>query len=467
MTTQYSRLQFKVHEPLKIKDLAFKFILKNSATKKIVFTNEGTFDENGFTKWIEIFQPNRSLIYEIIYRGEVIQRVSAKAYANKENWSFFDFKTTNELTKKVKENIKEIHLNDGEVAWYLIKKTETVLSWSNRVFKKPLTHSDWDILQANNPHLSSLVSVGVLQPGWVIILSNSTTAKELVEYKKHAKEAKSKLDQMAKEKDFDAQFFAQNYEFLYDALHNKNTKTVKKDIFENDHPLTIKFNKDKKEDGFFEQKMIPDAALLMIEAQVTRIYRLHGELIQNYTDANIKGTPNASVKFSAFRNENAKIYQELNQESVKKFLRWDQGIKTSNMRKMLNQSVLARGNNYKGGPKEYAKTMWETGKASKFLKRIGYLSIAFDVIDSSVAVYEAAPEDKARTAVVETVKAGTGIISGVYASALIIGLATGGTGLVVLGIVAITAPMAGKALSEITSWGTGKIYDSIENNKSK
>lgn len=466
MATQYSRLQLKVHAPLKIKDLTFKVTLTNSATKKTVFSYEGAFDKKGFTKWIHIFQPNRSLIYEVLYRGDVIQRISAKAYSNMNNWSFFDFKTTSELTKKVKENIKEIHLNDGEVAWYLIKKPETVLAWSNRVFKKPLAPSDWDTLRANNPHLSSLVAVGVLKPGWIIILSNSTTAKALPEYKKHAKAAFKNLEEMQKDKDFDALFFAQNYEFIYDVLKNKNTRVVKKDIFENDHPLTVKFNRDKKDEGFFEQKMIPDAALLMIEAQVHRIYKLHGELTVKYEEANIKGTPNASTKFGAFREQNIKIYKEFNQESVKKFFRWDQNIKTSNMRKMLNQSVLSRDNNYKGGTKEYAKKMGEVGKFSKYLKGVGYLSVAIDVANSGVAVYEAAPEDKARTTVVETVKTGTALVSGVYASALIIGLATGGVGLVVIGIVAISAPMAGKAVSEIAGWGVGKIYDSIENNTS-
>ncbi len=58
------------------------------------------------------------------------------------------------MTEKVKQNIKEIFLNDSEVAWYLVKKTETMHDWSKRVFKKPLIASDWDILRVNNPHIS-------------------------------------------------------------------------------------------------------------------------------------------------------------------------------------------------------------------------------------------------------------------------------------------------------------------------
>lgn len=81
-----------------------------------------------------------------------------------------------------------------------------------------MTEKDWGILKANNPHLNNLVSLGVLQPGQVVIISNSTTAKELPEYKKQAQQAHDNLEQMKKDKDFDPVFFAQNYEFFYDAL---------------------------------------------------------------------------------------------------------------------------------------------------------------------------------------------------------------------------------------------------------
>ncbi|WP_228152118.1 hypothetical protein [Acinetobacter indicus] len=71
------------------------------------------------------------------------------------------------------------------------------------------------------------------------------------------------------------------------------------------------------------------------------------------------------------------------------------------------------------------------------------MSIATDIVGSSIKVYEAAPEDKARTTVVETAKVGAGIGFGIYASYLIVGLATGGTGLIVIGIVAAGAAVNG------------------------
>ncbi len=403
------------------------------------------------------------LMYKIKYRGEIIKTLTAKAYPEPNKWSFFEHKTTVRKTENVKENIQEIRINDGEVAWYLVKKSEPMMTWAQRVFKKPLTEKDWGVLKANNPHLTNLVSIGVLQPGQVVIISNSTTAKELPEYKKQAQQAHDNLEQMKKDADFDAVFFAQNYEFFYDALLQENAKIVNKNIFEeNDHPLTIKFNK-QEEDGFFEQKMAVDGSLSLVEGQAHRVYRLHGELALKYAEEQAKGSGLANPKnFTQFKQKYANLYRELDNEGTKKFLRWDQSIKTTNMRRMLKQSALVRDNNFKGGLKEYAKEMGKIGKFATQLKIAGYVSIATDVVGSSIKVYEAAPEDKARTTVVETAKVGAGIGFGIYASYLIVGLATGGTGLIVIGIVAAGAAIAAKGTSEIAGHYAGKSYDLVE-----
>ncbi|ENX14452.1 hypothetical protein F895_02407 [Acinetobacter sp. CIP 64.2] len=469
MATHYSRLQFKLKPPLQFKDFSFQFLVVNRELGKTVFKDEGNFDDHGFGKWFHIYQPNRLLMYKIKYRGEVIKTVTAKAYPEPNKWSLFEFKTTVEATKKAKENIKEIQIHDGEVAWYLIKKAEPVMTWSQRIFKKTLSVKDWEILKANNPHLSNLVSMGVLQSGQVVIIANSTTAKELSEYKKQAQQAQQNLEQMKKDKDFDADFFAQNYEFFYDALLRENTRIVGKTIFEeNQHPLTIKFDQKEEKDGFFEQKMAVDGALSMAEGQSHRIYRIHGELAQKYAEEQAKGSGLANPKnFAQFKQKYASLYNQLDQESVKKFLRWDQSIKTNNMRRILKQSALVRDNTYKGGIKDYVKKMGEIGKFASQLKIVGYVSIAADVVNSGVSVYEAAPEDKARTTVVETTKVGTGLIAGAVVSAIVVGLATGGTGLIVIGIVAASGAIATKGVSEISGYGVGEAYDYIDEIRNK
>lgn len=137
------------------------------------------------------------------------------------------------------------------------------------------------------------------------------------------------------------------------------------------------------------------------------------------------------------------------------------------MRRFLSQSAPSRDKNYKGGIKDYAKKMGEIGKFSKQLKLVGYVALASDVVSAGATVVEAKPEDRARTTVVETTKLGTGILTGAFTSALIIGLATGGTGLVVIGVVAISATVAGKATGDIMGWIAGETYDAINEYQSK
>lgn len=214
--------------------------------------------------------------------------------------------------------------------------------------------------------------------------------------------------------------------------------------------------------------MAVDASLSLVEGQAHRVYRLHGELALKYAEEQAKGSGLANPKnFTQFKQKYANWYRKLDNEGTKKFLRWDQSIKTTNMRRMLKQSVLVRDNNFKGGLKEYAKEMGKIGKFATQLKIAGYVSIATDVVSSSVNVYEAAPEDKARTTIVETAKVGTGLVAGAVVSAIVIGLATGGTGLIVIGIVAASGAMATKGASEIAGYGVGEAYDYIDEIRNK
>ena len=95
------------------------------------------------------------------------------------------------------------------------------------------------------------------------------------------------------------------------------------------------------------------------------------------------------------------------------------------------------------------------------------MSIAADVVSSSVTVYEAAPDDKARTTVVETAKVSAGLGAGIVVSAIIVGLATGGTGLIVIGIVAASGALATKASSDLTGYVVGEAYDYIDEVRNK
>ncbi|WP_407923982.1 hypothetical protein [Acinetobacter rongchengensis] len=462
----YSRLKLTVQEPLKLKDLSYKFVVINYSTQKK--TNfEGRFDEQGLTEWYEIHNSNTLLIYEILFRGELLQRVSAKAYPDQKKHSTYILKVTTAITKNVKENVKEIYLNDGEVAWYLVKKTETMLDWSKRIFKKPLVASDWDTLRANNPHLKNIAPIKLLTPGQVVVLSNSTTAKALPQYKKDAQEAQNNLDKMTKDKDFDAIFFAQNYEFFHDALLDNRTEMSNKNIFENnDHPLVQKFDNNSNDSGAAWGTGIKggiDAAMSFSEGVTTKIYKIHGEIALKLAEERRKGSALANPKnFKAFRKKYAHLYDELNRESTKKLFKWDQSIKTNNMRRMISQSVLARGVTYKGGIKEYIEKMGEIGKMSKYLKGGGYLFLAIDVYNAGDEIANAKPEERTRTAVVETSKIAAGLGTGAIVSFIVLGLATGGAGWVALGVVAGIGAGASWGIGELAGKAAGIAYDEAE-----
>lgn len=79
--------------------------------------------------------------------------------------------------------------------------------------------------------------------------------------------------------------------------------------------------------------------------------------------------------------------------------------------------------------------------------------------DARKAVNQAPQGEKMRTAVVETTKIGTGLGVGAVAGWVVFTLATGGTGLVVLGAVAVTGAVVAWGASEGMGWVAGEGYD--------
>ena len=148
--------------------------------------------------------------------------------------------------------------------------------------------------------------------------------------------------------------------------------------------------------------------------------------------------------------------------SAKKLFKWDQSIKTNNMRRMISQSVLARGVTYKGGIKEYIEKMGEIGKMSKYLKGGGYLFLAIDVYNAGDEIANAKPEERTRTAVVETSKIAAGLGTGAIVSFIVLGLATGGAGWVALGVVAGIGAGASWGIGELAGKAAGIAYDEAE-----
>lgn len=419
---------------------------------------------------------NRTLYYEIYQKNRQtnkdikVQTLLAKAYDNTKNWSLYSYKVSLGVTKKEKENIKEIYLNNGEVAWYLIKNRESATSWARKVFKKQLTVEDWKILEQNNPHIYQFDSKTQLKPGQVIILSNSTTAKEIPEYKRLAKEANKNLEQMVHGEGVDAQFFAQNYEFLHDAISDDRVEVTTKKVFDTDHPLVYKFKQEndsrtamdavKDNMGAWDVGKIGiDGILAFSAGSAQRMTAINGKLAQKMAEERAKKSGLDNPKnFKLFRQKYKDLYAELDRESMKRMFRWDQSIKTNNMRRMINQSALARGKTYKGGMFDYTKQMRKVGKMAKSVKVGGYLLLPLDIYFAYDEIQNAAPEEKARTTVVE----GSKLAGGAVGAFIVLAVATGGTSLVVLGVAAGASALLGWGFGTAAGEVGGASYDFVE-----
>ena len=442
----YSRLKLTVQAPLKLKDLTYKFVVINNSTKKKT-SFDGRFDEQGLTGWTEIYNVNTSLIYEVYLRDEILQKISVKPYPNKKTHSIFTIKVTSEITKNVKENIKEIYLNDDEIAWYMIKKTETMHDWAKRVFKKPLIASDWDTLKANNPHISNMAPIKLLTPGQVIILSNSTTAKKLAQYKKDAQEAQQNLEQMKQDKKFDAEFFAQNYEFFDSALRNEDYVGISHTPIESvDGTGTMVAT---------TAKNTVDGALLFVEETKNKTLGSYSQIVKNYALEHQKKTRLANPKhFSKFEAANASLFKDFDNNISKKMFKWDTGIQTTNLRRNLQSTAFVRGAHYQGGLPAYLKNMDEVGRVTTVLKQGGNFMVGVGIAEAGINIYQATEtgdnKQIRKAVIVEPLKLGGSIYGGAKGAALgataavlVIGVGTGGIGLIVIGACAIAGGIGG------------------------
>ncbi|QNX87501.1 hypothetical protein IC772_18380 [Acinetobacter seifertii] len=109
MSAYFSRLKLNVQAPLKLKDLTYKFVVTTNTTKKkIVF--DGRFNDEGLTSWTQINNLNTTLIYEIYLRGELLQKVSVKAYSDKKSIAFIRLKQPLKLQRKLKKILKKFIL---------------------------------------------------------------------------------------------------------------------------------------------------------------------------------------------------------------------------------------------------------------------------------------------------------------------------------------------------------------------
>ena len=467
--------QLKIVLPLKsqeVKGFTYKLtVVDHNTTPSSEQVLSGTFDAQGMSAKHALERQDVELFYEVSVQGQFIKKISCKAYpSNSEQHSTYRFKATKDSTRPEPNHLKEVVLDGNEVAWYLVKKTETMGALMDRIYQQAPGAAEWKVMQENNPHLGTESVIKNLLPGQVVVLANTSkiTAK-LQQYRTLAKQAEDKRRGLHQRyQDFDAEFFAQHYEFFYDAMDpeagNQAWLSHKPIPSFDGVTTTADAGSQGLSYGAIAKGTI-DGAMQFVDTSNKQVMQAYGEIAKAMAAEKKAGSRLANPKnFSEFRAKYARLYSRLDNALGQNLFRWDTGTKTNNMRRVIQRDAFVRGANYKGGLEAYAKNLSETGRVARTMQTGGNLLVAYDAFGAGKTIYDAAQSgdiDKLHKAVaVEPLKlAGSviggrlGGVGGAAVGALIVGLTIGTGGIAGLIIIGVCAAGGGLAGGAALGWG--------------
>lgn len=480
----YTQLQITLPPKAKFSDFTYRLTVADyNASPRNETVSSGSFDATGMSAQHALKNLEVEVYYEVFVQGQFAKKVSCKAYpADSKQHSVYRFKTTTGSTRPEVNHIKEVVLDSNEVAWYLVKKTETMGALMNRIYQQAPGAAEWKVLADNNPHLGSVSMIKNLLPGQVVVLANSSKlTPKLNKYLTLAKEAETKRQTLHQQySDFDAEFFAQNYELFYDAMDSQNgnqawlsTQSVPS-FGENEATA----QNDSPKYGAIAKGTI-DGALSFTKSANEAVMKAYADITQAMAAEKKAGSRLANPKnFSEFKTKYAGLYSKLDNALGREMFRWDTGTKTSNLRRAIQRDAFVRGANYKGGLEAYAENLPKMGKVTRSMKLGGNLLIAYDAYEAGHTIYDAAGSgdlDKLHKAVsVEPLKlsgsvigaevgSAVGVAAGEWVAVLILGAATGGVGLVIVGVCAVAGGVAaGAALGGFGEWSGNQIYNNTK-----
>ncbi|WP_367106400.1 hypothetical protein [uncultured Psychrobacter sp.] len=460
MVAKYTGLIFAVPSTVDIQKFRYDLVIQYKSGEATYQRTTGTktkryidqkFNNQG--KTIERQLPKgdiQKINYHIKVNGQLVKNISAKPNKSKGVFRKYELKTTIAGTRKDPNTIKKVLLDTTEVAWYLVKKQESIKSFLNRIYIYTPTSKEENIFRSNNPHLTG-TPVLTLQPGDVVVLSNTSNSnnKELAKMKKEAREAKLEFDKVKEDYEFDDESFAYNADVLQGMLMQADYVALTKD------PIKTL---DKPSGN------INLAAVAAGTSQgIVTFYEHSNELVQkNYAKIykaleyeKSKGSKLANPKnYKLFRKKYAKLFKNYDHAFSQKFFKLETGIQTNNLRRQINKDVFARSKNYKGGIPAYTDNLKNMGKISRFTYLGGNVLIGVGAAQAYINIEDARKTGDSdhitKTAITETLKFGGNIGGGYYGSvagaaifAVAFGVTTGGLGFVVLGAGAVIGGTVG------------------------
>jgi hypothetical protein len=204
-------------------------------------------------------------------------------------------------------------------------------------------------------------------------------------------------------------------------------------------------------------KPFADSSIGLAAANFEQVNKAHAALLgatQSYMETNPytteKGTTKRAARAAA--QQHPKAFRLLNDSSLaRQLLQRDTGIKANRARDYIRQEVQLRSANANGGIDAAANSIRDVDRYSKWLKRTGYVGIALEVGTTgarAIHAYDKGDIKGGNVAIGKGAGSIAGGFAGGFAAVLLLGAATGGVGLIVIGVAAVGLGTIGGKIGE-------------------
>lgn len=416
------------------------------------------------------------VLWEIYFDGKLNHTVVGKLFDRSRtasnDWFKFDIRFTRSSTQwntTGAGNVITQAVSSG-VGWYLVKEREAFGALVKRAFIKP-EQADWDVLKEVNKHLSKdgLSTMSLLKPGQVVIFSRtkSSSNPKLAQMMSAAQKAQAAWVEANKDGQIDKAEM-----LLIDLLMNghKLVEINPHDV-EGLDDTTIAMGLSLTD----TYKPFADSSIGLAAANFAQANKAHAALLAA-TRESLNDTPYTTEKGTVKRatlaaaQRHPKAYKLLNDSSLARhLLQSDTGITANRARDYIRQEVQLRSANANGGIGSATTNLRQVGKFSKCLRRAGYVGVAIDATSSGFKAHSAYTSGDVQGGNIEVGKGVGSLVGGVAGGAvvgavvgyLVLGVVTGGVGLVVVGVAAAAggygAGKGGEWLGENVAKGVNKV----------
>jgi len=485
---QLQLLEIPAH--IKLERYRYRLTVKTPETKKSFDSGKKPFDKYKKTIQVNIAYDTAVTIVEIYLDDKLNKTIALKHFDKSESKiSTFSLKSTTAQNSSTEKHIVQVNVEQGaDVGWLLVKKEQTFDSLLRWVYKQVPTHSQLDIFRHANAHLSDLQDLNLnkkVKPGQIILITNKKSSPKLNEYKKLALEAEKTYQILCKDKNFDAIFYAENFELIQSYLtfareamvakleYSKTVAGHKEGYCE---PITLNRKAEtlngigifsEKTKDSFDANNIKTVKENMLNQLTKEVNDLQKKYKLDVLDKN-KGRSN-SVLDKKFKVMNVKSYEKIANLTRKNFI---MNHDNKNFSKILNNivkdNINLRDHKFMGGLKMHSNSIMDVGRSTIALKTGQNIVLSLYVAESLTKVYGAYQTGDSdytlKVTVNESLKISGGFIGGYYGATA--GGAVGGViagGLVTLGTIASggTLAIAIVGIGAITGGVAGGFWGTI------